>query len=274
MPGPVPARRALPFLPLLASAAVLAACAPRALTRPALATDRPGYSDGPAVVARGEPLLEVGYTLTHDAAATGHAVGEVLLRAAAGPLADRLEWRLQLNSWDVIRAGGARVTGPEDLAVGAKVRLHGRGPTARAWEPDVSAIPRTTLPTGADGIGAGHAQPELKLVAAWPLGARAALTANTAWVHAVATRADGSAARTGRVLTTAIATYAATPRVTPFVEAMHLDAARRAEPAVVAVAAGTTLLWTSDVQLDLRAAVGASPAAPHRQLSAGVGRRF
>lgn len=271
-------RSTVPML-LVASAAGTAACAPRALTRPALATDRPGYSDGVGVVARGAPVVESGYTYTGARGATAHAIGEVLVRAAAGPFADRFEWRLQLNSYGVLRttrAGGpaARIAGPEDLALGAKVRLHRRSADAPAWVPELSVIPRATLPTGGAGIGAAHAQPEVKLVGAWALGARGGLTANTAWVHGLGTRADGSASRVGRVLSTVIATWGATPRLTPFVEAMHLDAWQRAEPALGFVGAGATLLWTPDVQLDLRAAVGASPASPRRQVSAGIGRRF
>lgn len=146
---------------LLVAALCFSACATG--RRPgAVSTSRMGVVKGPGVVAAGVLQVEAGYTRAEREERTRHVIGETLLRAGLGR---QTELRATLPSYlrTVTPATVLEGTGDAHLALKHRFRQ------AAGWMPGVSMTVGSTLPTGADAVSAGKAQPEVIVAAEWRL---------------------------------------------------------------------------------------------------------
>lgn len=153
-----------PTLIRAASAVLLltaAGCATAPLAAPA-ATSRPGIARPAGTVASGHLQMEAGYSRAHQDGRTRHLIGETLLRLGVGP---RTELRAGWASYQRTITDADTVEGAGDASVSIKHRFT----SAAGWMPAVAVIAGTTLPTGADRVSAGEAQPEGAVSAEWAL---------------------------------------------------------------------------------------------------------
>lgn len=233
-----------------------------------VAPDRPGYTDTPTALPAGAAQLEMGFSDDRSGGSRYQSVGEVLLRVGvAGPV----ELRLFGNSFASRTIPPARsVGGFEDLKAGAKVRLIEKPDSIHGLTPNLALLVATTLPTGASKIGAGVAQPEAKLAASWTTSSPFSFYTNagfggifdgTAWSdHGWASLANW---------------YAVSPRVSLFVEGMHVQNVSGPAPSASYVDGGLTVLFVDQLQVDARIGRGAGGAvASERFAGFGFGVRF
>jgi hypothetical protein len=131
-----------------------------------IATDRPGFGDGSAVVTDQTIQVEMGYALGVNGRTT-HELGQLLLRYG---LRDFLELRGGIGSY-VFSEGSDGYSGTN---VGAKVRLW-RSSLAR-----LSGVASTSLPTGTGPFDSGddRVRQDLRLAFDGALGANLALSIN------------------------------------------------------------------------------------------------
>ena len=157
------------------------------LTEP-LVTDRPDFTESTDAVPRGHLQLESGYTFTYDREEQDrvhdHTAPELLLRIS--PL-DNFELRLGWAgySWTQSQFEGRtradrRVTreeweqGANDLSLGFKVKLVEQ----QGWRPHFGVIGQISVPSGSPSLSSGDVDPEVKLLWAYDLGERVALSGN------------------------------------------------------------------------------------------------
>jgi hypothetical protein len=230
--------------------------------------DRPGYTDTPTVLPRGAAQVEAGFTSDQNGGTVYRSAGETLLRVGVG---GPFELRLFGNSYATRTvAGAATVSGMEDLKIGAKLALIDKPDSVHGLAPNLALLVASTLATGANGIGAGAAQPEAKLAASWTTSGPFSFYTN-AGVGAVYDGTSWSDHGWGSLATW----YAASPRLSLFVEGMHVyDANGPVTPASY-VDAGATLMFGERFQVDARVGRGAGGAASsERFFGFGFGRRF
>ncbi len=152
----------------------------------AIAADRPGFTTGPIVLARGKRQIETGASHIRAGDSRQTNVGEILFRAG---LTSRAELRIALNSYDILTAPGARATGIEDASIGTKIRVVSPGESA--WRPLASLILSTSVATGSASFGNSGPEPVAVGTAAWSLPASTTLGVNLG----VANRVDGAGDR-------------------------------------------------------------------------------
>jgi len=247
---------------------LLAACVRVDAPVTTVVPDRPGYTDTPTVLPTGTVQLEAGYTDDRSSTAAYRSIGETLLRIGLG---GSLEARLFGNSYGIASAGGAtQARGLEDSKIGAKLALIVVPDSVHGWTPSLAVLGATTLPTGAPGIGRGATQPEVKLAASWTTPTPVSLFVNAGINHTV-TGADPSTQAWESVATW----YAAAPRLSLYIEAMHLRTfGSSAQPGDYADL-GLTFLLARQLQVDVRAgrALPGSPSSD-RYVGVGLARRW
>lgn len=138
-------------------------------------TDRPDFTETPAVVPVGRRQVEAGETFGREDGVTSLTLGETLLRIG---VARRVELRIATNSYALSRQGTDVLAGFEDASLGAKVALF---EAPAGWRPQLGLIVAATLPTGAPGYSTGRVLPEVKVAAAWDLSERLSLGTNVNW---------------------------------------------------------------------------------------------
>lgn len=253
----------LAIVPLLACG-----CAQLHTPAGAVAPDRPGFTDTPTALPAGAIQVEVGFTDDRSGGTRYQSAGELLLRVGVpGPL----ELRLFLNSY-ASRAtpSEATVHGMEDLKIGAKFRLIEKPDSVHGLTPNLALLAATTLPTGASHIGVRASQPEVKLAAAWTTSTPFSLYTN-AGLGAVYDGVAWSDHGWGSLATW----YAATPRLSLFVEGIHVQNMRGPAASSSYVDGGVTLLFGDRLQVDARIGRGAGrPVASERFVGIGLARRF
>lgn len=141
-----------------------------------IASDRPGFGDGSAVMAPNRFQVETGYAFSDGGAVDRHAIGQVLLRLGVAP---GVELRGAINSYVVTR-GAVDESGFEDVSVGAKVNLVA-GDGAPLGRPNVTLIAAAALPTGSDAFSGGVVAPQAKLALDWGLSGSTALSVNAGY---------------------------------------------------------------------------------------------
>lgn len=156
----------------------LAACAAAAPRAGAVSTSRMGVVKGPGVVAAGVLQVEAGYSQARRDARTRRVFGETLLRVGLGR---DTELRATFPSYLRTVTPVATAEGASDAALAFKHRF--RQPAG--WMPGLSLTVGSTLPTGADALSAGRAQPEAAAAAEWRLPRRLALVGTAAHREAV-----------------------------------------------------------------------------------------
>ena len=253
-----PLRRAATAAALL----TLAACA--ASGRPGgVSTSRMGVVKGPGVVAAGVVQMEAGYSHAERDGRIRNTFGETLFRVGLGR---DTELRATLPSYLRTVTPAATTEGAGDAALAVKHRFR----QAQGWLPGISATLGSTLPTGADDVGAGEAQPEGMLAAEWRLPHRLALVGIAAHREAVL-QGDRFGQNTLGAAVRAELTGAATAQL----EYTRVSATRAGAVDVGQVRATTVLRLTPDVQLDGWAGRLTQAGAPaETQLGLGFTRRW
>lgn len=248
-----------PTLVRAASAALLLLAAGCATARPATpaATSRPGIAKPAGTVAPGHFQLETGYSRAHQDGRTRHLIGETLVRAGVGP---RTEVRAGWASYQRTVTDAATVEGAGDASLSVKHRFT----TAAGWTPAFAITAGTTLPTGADRVSAGEAQPEGAVSAEWalPRGVRAlGFVSHRSAIVADDRFGSTTAAVAGRVPLGA--------RAFGHLEYVRTMVTREGAVDVDQLRAGAALRLTHDVLLDAFAG-RAHAAGPHEYIF-GIG---
>jgi hypothetical protein len=248
--------------------APLAACATFHTPPGPVLTDRPGYTDTPTVLPAKAVQVEAGYTSDRAGPTTYQSAGELLLRAGIG---SRLELRLFGNSYATLTSSGARIaSGMEDSKIGAKLALIDKPDSVHSLTPALALLAATTLPTGARLLGAGVAQPEAKLAASWTTSTPLSVYANAALGRVY----DGTAWGDHGWESVA-AWYELNPRLSFFVEEMHLYNISGDAPPATDLDGGLTLGFGDRFQVDARIGRGIGrPNGSERFVGLGFGRRF
>lgn len=235
-------------------------------------TDRPDKTESTSIVPRRYAQLEAGWSLeTVNGAGTSlhtHSVPGLLARVG---VSSRLEARIGFAGFQLtnqVAPGAAEGLGDMDL--GFKYRLaNARGPL-----PDIALIAAMSVPTGAEGVTSGRADPTVLLTLSRPLGDRVSVGSNlgSSWT----TTDDGQGGRTtlmdltytlsfGVALSERVGTFAETFGSLPAGDgdhAHHLDG-------------GVTFVVRDNLQLDVSAGRGiAGAGASDWFVGAGVSVRF
>lgn len=230
--------------------------------------DRPGFTDTPAVLPPGAIQVEAGYTDDRLNDNRYQSAGEVLLRVGIG---GPVELRLFGNSYATHSSPNvATVHGFEDFKLGVKVRLIEKPDSVHGLKPNLALLIATTFPTGASKIGAGVVQPEVKVAASWTTNSPFSVYSNAGF----GTIFDGTAWSNhtwGSVATW----YAVTPRISMFVEGLHVRTVSGPSSPTSYIDGGVTLLFGERFQIDVRAGRGVgSPVSAERFIGLGLARRF
>jgi hypothetical protein len=227
-----------------------------------LVSDRPDFTESAATVAPGRVQLEGGWTFARVDELETHTLGETLARIG---LIRHGELRLGLNSWaDVDGPGDFADSGIQDLHLGAKFLLL---ETAGA-RPAAALLLGSSLPTGSDGIGAEHPDPEVILALAWGLTDILSLGANLghAWPH-------GDDDRFAQSWGSVSLGMAATGRIGLFLEWLGFDREEADGPGHAWMDAGLTCRLNDDLQVDARYGKGLSGRDPDYYLGVGLAVR-
>lgn len=251
-----PRRAALAALPLLA------ACATAHPNAAPIASSRLGIAKATGTVAPGMVQLEAGYSRGHQDGRTRQIFGETLVRIGVGP---RTEARLGLSSYQTTVTPTSSVEGFGDASLGVKHKLR----DAAHGLPAVGVVLGTTVPTGADGVGAGAFQPEASLLTEWrlPAGFRA---------MGMATHRDAVAAgdRYGLTTLAAGARRNLCQHVTAQLEYAQVQSTRAGAADVHHLRAGAMLRLTPTLQLDAWAGQATTHGVHERLFGLGFAQRW
>lgn len=217
---------------------------------PPLVTDRPDATESAVTVAPGSIQLESGYTFGKADGISVHNLGEILLRIG---VADTVEVRLGVNSYQWVRAPRGTEQGLQDSSLGVKVKLVDSGGNTGFNSPQVAVLASTTLPTGASRFSEDKAQPELRLAVAWDLTDRVALGTNVAYLYGNDVIVDERFHQTGATLALG---YSLTDRVGTYIEYFGVYPAQKDGAAENFVNGGATFLVDNNFQLDARVGYG------------------
>ena len=244
--------------------ALLTGCASVPIEGP-VSADRPGYIDLTSTVPDGVVQTEMGYTQTHTAGDSYASLGEGLIRIGYAP---RAELRIHTNSFARLSSTGRTTSGLEDIRIGTKVRLVD-APAAVSPIPAVSVLASTSVPTGASGFGSDRWQAGAKLAVAWGLPAGFSLATNVV-ADAVSVGNGWYRKDSGG----AALSFAATPQFAPYAGYYAWKLRDGVSGALQYVDTGFGLLLNSDLQIDVRAGVGANSLANDHFVGVGIVRRW
>jgi hypothetical protein len=222
--------------------------------------DRPDFTEGTGIIPLGHWQAEGGTTFSRIDEEEASTLGELLVRV---PLAERVEARFNVGSYDWIHGGGPNVEGYEDPEVGVKIRLN---ETSR---PELAVLLLTTVPLGGKDLTADAWQPTVKLAAAWDLTDRFSLSSNLN----VAYLAEGSE-RFSQVAASLSAGFSLTDRLGAFLEAFGFSEETSGGPATGYVNGGFSYGVTNDLSVDIRAGAGLNDANPDYFIGAGGAIRW
>ncbi len=248
-------------------AAVLTWLLPLSVVIPAVAseplvTDRPDFTESAVVVPSGRLQLELGATWARDNDdVETTSLGEALVRWG---VAQRLEVRLGLPSWQRSSHGPVWGQGFADMEAGVKVQLHTAEGRSAAVGADWALILVTSAPTGGDEVSAGVWQPSAVLAAGWELGGDWSLGANLGFSRP----ADEGRRFTSAWFSTTVG-IGISDTTAAFLELVGVQRERFGGPGTLAVQAGLTRRLGADLQFDVRIARRLTAEGP--DLLAGVG---
>jgi hypothetical protein len=249
---------------LVAASFSFAACA--AGTQPragVVSTSRMGVVKGPGVVAPGVLQVEAGYLQAERGERIRRVYGETLLRVGLGY---ETELRATLPSYLRTTTPTASPEGAGDAALVLKHRLR----TPAGWRPGLAVTLGTTLPTGAEAVSTGKAQPEAGAAAEWRLRQGVALVAAASHRHAIL-----AGDRFGQNTVGAAARADVGRSVTGQVEYVRILSTRAGAADVDQLRATAALRLTPDLQLDGWAGRATQDGFPgEAQLGFGFTRRW
>ena len=229
-----------------------------------LVTDRPDFTESAVTVTRGRTQIEAGYTFTKIGDFDQQTFGELLLRIGWTEI---VELRLGINSWIQLDGPGVKVSGSEDISLGAKIRLSDPLPPGSSL-PQVALLFATTLPTGSDEFNAPDPQPSVTVALAWQLNDRTSLGGNVGYA-----RLGESGDRFGEARASVSLGRSLGERLGGYVEVYTLNRQEgRGDDQVVN--AGFTWALTADSQLDFRAGTGLDSEGTDYFVGAGAAWRF
>lgn len=215
-----------------------------------LVTDRPDATESAITVAPGAVQLESGYTFGKLEGIRVHNLGEVLLRVG---VADRLELRFGVNSYQWVRGPRAAEQGLQDSTIGVKLQLLDNGGRTGLGIPQIAVLASTSLPTGSSLVSQNKLQPEIGLAVAWDLTERLALGANAFYAYGNDVIVDERFHQTRATLALGIAL---TDRWGTYAEYFGAYTVIRSGPREDYVNGGVTFLVDNDLQLDARIGYG------------------
>lgn len=250
-----------------ASAITATACA-RFDSAPApapLSTDRPSFSTGTGVVPVGYPQVESGVTVNRADGVDLISIGEATLRSALTPT---LELRVTAPSYLSLRSAALSQDGLGDAALGAKLVLREGSGEANAAAPALSLLLGTTLPTGANALGAGRGLLSGALLADWALAPRLGLNVNVSWAQALAD--VGTADTWAGVLGLSVAHD---ERLGSFVQMFSVRGVSGTWDAPYVIG-GLTYLARPTLQLDIHGGARTSSPGSAHYVGVGISRRF
>lgn len=234
-----------------------------------IVTDRPDFTEASSTVGRGVFQIESGYTYAFDDDGTESTIAnsfpEMLIRV--GVLADWLELRL---AWDYLveDVGDQRLSGAEDMYLGAKIGLTGQA----GLLPEMAIMPQMTVPTGAGVFSAHEVQPGLNWLYGWDVTDTISTGGSTQYNR-------GSDEDTFNAFTawsqSWTINYSLADNLGAYTEWFgifpHSSDTERAQNYFDG---GFTVLITDDVQWDIRAGVGLNDAADDYFVGSGLSMRF
>ena len=135
-------------------------------------TDRPDFTDATYSAGKGVTIVESGYTFrgVTDHESLNHqsrrSLPEALVRMG---LTDEFEVRVKWNGYamsnieDLTTGVHQQVFGADDMILAFKWELRQQN----VWQPMITLLSGSTLPTGTNGVSSNRAQPFVNLVAGW-----------------------------------------------------------------------------------------------------------
>ena len=261
----------------LAQAAAPASAASDGVSVPAevapltISTDRPGFSDSSGIVPAGHFQIESGYTFTFRnregvETQTNNLPG---LTARLGLVEDRFELRLTTSGYQWARSdsgsGFEDTDGWNDLAAGFKLKLIDQNHLV----PRLVLEGSTTLSLGTVGVSNRDLEPTGKLITSWDMGSGFSLVSNANLTYATT---DG--ARFLQGAGSAALWYAATDKVSFFLEYFVVAPNSKGTNAANSIDFGGTLLLGNRVQLDASVGFGLNEQANNVFTSFGVSVLF
>jgi Putative MetA-pathway of phenol degradation len=258
--------RSWPILLVLAGLALTAPLAAQEQPDDAIDTDRPDFTDGTGIIPKGLCQVETGYTFSRVKDGESSSFGEVLVRI---PIAERVEARLGVNSYDWLHGEGTKAQGLEDPSVGVKIRLTDDAEKLPPGHPEIALLFITTVPVGGKEITADVWQPTVKLALSRPVTKRFSLSANADYSYL----ADG-----GRRFSQAAASLSArislTGRLDAYVETFGRSKETAGGSWTQYVDSGLSYTITPNLKVDVRAGTGLNHGGPNYFVGAGGGVRW
>jgi hypothetical protein len=224
--------------------------------------DRPDFTEGTGIVPAGHYQVEGGATFARVEDNETKTLGELLVRI---PLAEWLEARVNIGSYDWSRGGGPAAQGYEDPEIGVKVHVA----DSAGARPDVALLFLTTVPLGGRDFTADAWQPTVKLAAGWDLTPRFSLSSNLNYSYLA--EGDGRFSQAAASLS---AGFSLTGQLGAFLEAYGFSRETSGGPSTAYVNSGLSYAVSDDLSLDIRAGAGLNDAAPDYFVGAGASVRW
>ena len=217
---------------------------------PPMVTDRPDATESAVTVAVGVFQLESGYTFDKVDDVKIHSLGEILLRVG---VADILELRFGINSYQWARGQTGINHGLQDSTVGLKLRLLDNEGKTGLGSPQVAVLASTSVPTGSSLMSQNKIEPEMRLSVSWDLSERLALGTNFSYSYTNEVAVDTRSHEAGTTLSLGIAL---TDSWGAYAEYFGPYTMVRDGPREDYVNGGVTFLVERDFQLDARIGYG------------------
>ncbi len=226
----------------------------------AFSADRPGFSTPTGIVPLGHIQLEGGATASRTGDARGYSFGELLVRV---PASKRVEVRVGVPSYLVMREKGQRSAGADDSFVETKIRL------ASGKKATYALLLNAVLPTGSRRVAEHRLQPGVNLAADLTLSRTVGVTLNLSAVDA-----SSGGQRFGQVAAISSFNFTLSPKTGAFAELYA--ASQHDGPAQKYADGGFTYLLSPRTQIDASAGVGLGNKAggPDYFYGLGLARLF
>lgn len=234
----------------------------------AIVTDRPTDSASPELVPQKSLQVEMGYKFSRFNTESGRTDTQELpdLLARFG-ISDKVEGRLTATGWTFQDTDTGRHDGFTDVSLGAKFALADE----RGWRPQMSLLADMSLPVGDSAFTNDYVIPKVLFLATSSLTDRLGLTYNLG--PSFVTRKKNGETRREVTLHYAVALSCAVGRsVSVFGELYGVFFSGQGLPDRHSFQAGTTVLLSRNVQIDVRGGLGLADNAP--DWLAGVGIAF